>query len=139
MDMVDFVRISEMRLSNRDVAAFADSMLVVRGIDPAHLTTHAKAKVLFADVIDRQLVMMSEARAKIIRDYISFQHKELKAESITIENMTLDEMKHYHGKPRLNVTLVIDDEEVNIDAEEAESDEPNNKTVEETLEDNNTK
>lgn len=139
MDMVDFVRISEMRLSNRDVAAFADSMLVVRGIDPAHLTTHAKAKALFADVIDRQLVMMSEARAKIIRDYISFQHKELKAESITIENMTLDEMKHYHGKPRLNVTFVIDDEEVNIDAEEAESDEPNNKTVEETLEDNNTK
>jgi hypothetical protein len=118
LDMVDFARISEMRLSNKDVAEFADSQLIARGIDPAHMTTHAKAKALYGDVIDRQIVMMSEARCKIIRDYISFQHKELSAECFTIENMTLDQMKEYHSKPRFNVTLIIDDEEVNVEADD---------------------
>jgi hypothetical protein len=71
--------------------------------------------------------MMSEARCKIIRDYISFQHKELSAESFIVENMTLDQMKEYHNKPRFNVTLIIDDEEVNIESEEEEKDEEKNK------------
>ena len=72
--------------------------------------------------------MMSEARCKIIRDYISFQHKELNAECFIVENMTLEEMKHYHSKPRFNVTLIIDDEEVIIDAEDDEEEEKNKST-----------
>ncbi|MBO7261724.1 MAG: DUF748 domain-containing protein [Alistipes sp.] len=131
LDMVDFVRINEMRLSTKDVVEFADSQLIARGIDPTHMNTHAKAKALYGDVIDRQIVMMSEARCKIIRDYISFQHKDLSAESFIVENMTLDQMKEYHNKPRFNVTLIIDDEEVNIESEEDEKDEEKNKDAKE--------
>lgn len=131
LDMVDFVRINEMRLSNKDVAEFADSQLIARGIDPTHMNTHAKAKALYGEIIDRQIVMMSEARCKIIRDYISFQHKDLSAESFIVENMTLDQMKEYHNKPRFNVTLIIDDEEVNIESEEDEENEKENKDTKE--------
>ena len=122
LDMVDLARINEMRLSNKEVAEFADSQLIARGIDPTHMTTHAKAKALYSDIIDRQITMLNETRCKIMRDYISFQHKELSAESIVIENMTIEEMKHYHGKSRFNVTLIIDGEEVNVDAEDEEDD-----------------
>jgi hypothetical protein len=73
--------------------------------------------------------MMSEARCKIIRDYISFQHKELNTECFIVENMTLEEMKHYHSKPRFNVTLIIDDEEVSIDAEEEDDEEEKDKST----------
>ena len=131
LDMVDFARINEMRLSTKDVVEFADSQLIARGIDPTHMNTHAKAKALYGDVIDRQIVMMSEARCKIIRDYISFQHKDLSAESFIVENMTLDQMKEYHNKPRFNVTLIIDDEEVNIESEEDEENEKENKDTKE--------
>ena len=120
LDMVDLARINDMRLSNKEVKEFADSQLIARGIDPTHLTSHAKAKALYGDIIDRQLTMMSEARCKIIRDYISFEHKELNTECFIVENMTLEEMKHYHSKPRFNVTLIIDDEEVSVDAEDDE-------------------
>ena len=125
LDMVDLARINEMRLSNKEVTEFADSQLVGRGIDPTHLTSHAKAKALYGDIIDRQLTMMSEARCKIIRDYISFQHKELSAESLIVENMTLEEMKRYHGKPRFSVTLIIDDEEVSVEADHEEQSDVN--------------
>ena len=125
LDMVDLARINEMRLSNKEVTEFADSQLVGRGIDPTHLTSHAKAKALYGDIIDRQLTMMSEARCKIIRDYISFQHKELSAESLIVENMTLEEMKRYHGKPRFSVTLIIDDEEVSVEADHEEQSDEN--------------
>ncbi len=121
LDMLDFVRISQMRLANKDVAKFADSLLVARGIDPTHLTTHAKAKALYGDMVDKQLSMLSEGRNKIIRDYISFQHKELAAESFSIETMTIDEMKKYTGKPRFNITLIVDDEEISISSDEESS------------------
>ena len=120
LDMVDFVRINEMRLSSKDVVEFADSQLIARGIDPSHMTTHAKAKALYGDIIERQITMLSELRSKTIRDYISFQHKELSAESFIIENMTIEEMKEYHNKPRFSVTLIIDDEEVAVESEEDE-------------------
>ena len=128
LDMVDLARINDMRLSNKEVKEFADSQLIARGIDPTHLTSHAKARALYGDIIDRQLTMMSEARCKIIRDYISFEHKELNRECFIVENMTLEEMKHYHSKPRFNVTLIIDDEEVSIDAEEDEEEEKDKST-----------
>ena len=128
LDMVDLARINDMRLSNKEVKEFADSQLIARGIDPTHLTSHAKAIALYGDIIDRQLTMMSEARCKIIRDYISFQHKELNRECFIVENMTLEEMKHYRSKPRFNVTLIIDDEEVSIDAEEDDEEEKDKST-----------
>ena len=118
LDMLDFIRIQEMRLSGKEVSEFADSQLLARGIDPQHMSTHDKARALYGELIDTQLQRMMEARNKTIRDYMSFQHKELPAESFTIESMTVAEMKSYNGKPRLAVALTIDDEEVEVAPEE---------------------
>ena len=114
LDMLDFVRINEMRLSRKEVAEFADSQLIARGIDPQHMSTHDKARALYGDLIDTQLQRMMDARNKTIHEYISFQHKELPAESFTIESMTVPQMQAYKGKSRLAMALIIDEEEVEI-------------------------
>lgn len=123
LDMLDLVRINEMRLSHKEVSEFADSQLIARGIDPSHLTSLAKAKALYGELVDRQITMLCSVRNKIITDYIGFQHKEITADRFMVETMTIDQMKSYNGKQRLNVTLIIDDEEVNINADEDASEE----------------
>lgn len=137
LDMLDLMKINDMRLSGKEVVAFADSMLVARGIDPSHLSTHAKAQALYGDMVDKQLTMMFESRAKIIREYVGFQHKELAAESFVIESQTTEQMKSYKGKPRLILTLIIDDEEVNIETnDETESEETTNEENDNEASDN---
>lgn len=78
---------------------------------------------------------MMDARNKTIREYISFQHKELPAESFTIESMTTPEMQAYKGKSRLAMALIIDDEEVEIAPEVENVDEEDEElaTDDETL------
>lgn len=135
LDMLDFVRINEMRLSRKEVSEFADSQLIARGIDPQHMSTHDKARALYGDLIDTQLQRMMDARNKTIREYISFQHKELPAESFTIESMTTPEMQAYKGKSRLAMALIIDDEEVEIapEVENVEEEDEELATDDETL------
>lgn len=120
LDMLDFVRIQELKLSGKEIAEFADSQLIARGIDPQHLSTHAKAEALYGNIVDMQLSRIMEARNKTIRDYMSFQHKELAPDSFTIESMSVEKMQSYHGKERFGVTLVIDGEEVAMEDKEQE-------------------
>jgi hypothetical protein len=119
--MLELIRIQEMKLSGKEVAEFADSQLIARGIDPQHLSTHAKAEALYGDIVDMQLSRMMEGRNKTISNYMSFQHKELAADSFTVESMTKEEMEAYHGKERFGVTLIIDGEEIKVEEKEEES------------------
>lgn len=120
LDMLDFVRIQELKLSGKEIVEFADSQLIARGIDPQHLSTHAKAEALYGNIVDMQLSRIMEARNKTIRDYMSFQHKELAPDSFSIESMSVEKMQSYHGKERFGVTLVIDGEEVAMEDKEQE-------------------
>ena len=136
LDMLDFVRIQEMRLGNKEVAEFADSQLIARGIDPQHLSTHAKAEALYGDIVDMQLGRIIEARNKSIRDYVSFQHKEIAAERFVVESMTQEKMESYHGKERFGVILIIDGKEVTAEDEKESEDKESgegNKSKETTL------
>lgn len=118
LDMLDFARISQMRLSRQEVAAFADSQLMSRGIDPTHLSIGAKATALYGDMIDTQLTSLMEHRNRTIREYMEFQHKDMPEGSFTINEVVIDNIRNYKGKDRYTVTLVIDDEEVEIVADE---------------------
>ena len=118
LDMLDFARISQMRLSRQEVAAFADSQLMSRGIDPTHLSIDAKATALYGDMIDTQLTSLMEHRNRTIREYMEFQHKDMPEGSFTINEVVIDNIRNYKGKDRYTVTLVIDDEEVEIVADE---------------------
>lgn len=122
LDLLDFTRINDMKLSGSDIRDFADSMLLVRGIEPSHMNTQAKAQKLYGDMVDEQLVTMINMRNGIISRYVSFQHKDLPADRFTLETVTLDELKQYEGKDRYTVTLIIDDEEVEIKSEDEASD-----------------
>jgi hypothetical protein len=123
LDMLDLVLIQEMKLGNKEVGLFADSLLIAKGVDPQHLSTHAKAEALYGDVVDMQLIRLMEVRNKIISDYMAFQHKDLAAERFVVKSMTGAEMREYNGKERLGVTLIIDGEEMEAADEEETTDE----------------
>lgn len=120
MDMLDFERIREMRLSRKEVAAFADSQLVARGIDPAHLTSENKAMALYGDMVDKQLSDLMTHRNRIMREYMEFQHSDMPTEAFLINDVVLEDMKNYVGKDRYTVTLIIDDEEIELAPTEEE-------------------
>ena len=114
LDMLDFVRIKDMRLSGKGVVAFADSMLVSRGIDPQMMTLHAKAKTIYGDMAGGQLQELMNHRNRIIAEYIAFQHNDMADGAFVINDVVIEDMKNYNGKDRYTVTLVIDDEEVEM-------------------------
>lgn len=118
LDMLDFARIKDMRLSRSEVSEFADSQLVVRGLNPATMSSTAKAMALYGDMVDRQLEGLMSQRNTIVKDYMAFQHPDIPAEAFTINDVVLDDMKNYTGKDRYTVTLIIDEEEIELIAEE---------------------
>lgn len=120
LDMLDFARINEMKISGSAVRDFADSMLVVRGIDPHGMTSHDKAKRLYGDMADEQLLRLINLRNNIISRYVAFQHKELPAEAFTLKEVTIEDLKDYVGKDKYGVTLIIGDDEVDVDAPESD-------------------
>lgn len=125
LDMLDFARINDMRLSRQEVSAFADSQLVSRGIDPTYLSTASKAEALYGDLIDVQLTSLMEHRNKTIREYMEFQHQDMPDSAFTINEVVIDNIRNYKGKDRYTVTLIIDQEEVDIVADETPAEEFN--------------
>lgn len=115
LDMYDFVRIKEMKLSGRTIREYADSMLVARGVSPVGMTSQAKARTLYGDMAEKQLEFLIDGYSRIISRYIEFQHKELAPDAFVVKSITLDELKGYGGKDRYAVSLIIDNEEVEID------------------------
>jgi len=118
LDMLDFSKIRDMRLSRQEVAAFADSQLVAKGIDPTHLSIAAKAQALYGDYVDIQLRSLMEHRNTTIREYMEFQHQDLADSAFVINDVVIDNIRNYKGKDRYTVTLVIDSEEVEIVADD---------------------
>ena len=109
-----------MKISGSAVRDFADSMLVARGIDPHGMTSHDKAKRLYGDMADEQLLRLINLRNNIISRYVAFQHKELPAEAFTLKEVTIEDLKDYVGKDKYGVTLIIGDDEVDVDAPESD-------------------
>ena len=118
--MLAFSRINDLKLKSRDVIAYADSLLTARGIDPSKLTAAAKAMTLYGDMVKEQLPKLMEFRNRIISDYMSFQHQDLAEGAFSISNVVLEEIMEYRGKDRYTVTLIIDDEEVELTPAESE-------------------
>lgn len=116
LDMLDFARIQDMRLSSRRVAEFADSQLLRRGIDPSRMTPQAKARSLYSDMVDGQLVNLMNTRNRLIREYVAFQHPDIEADAFVVNDIVVEDIKRYKGKDRYTVTLVIEDEEVEIES-----------------------
>jgi hypothetical protein len=114
LDMLDFARIKDMKLSGREISKFADSMLIARGIDPSTMTNHAKADALYGDKVDEQLVRIVNMRNGIIARYVAFQHKELPRDKFVLTPITIEDIKGYTGKDKYAVTLVIGDDEVEV-------------------------
>ena len=53
-------------------------------------------------------------RNRLIGEYIKFQHSDVAEELFAINDVVVDDMKNYRGKDRYTVTLIIDDEEVEM-------------------------
>lgn len=118
LDMLDFDRIAEMKLSSRQVAEFADSQLVIKGVDPRHMSADEKAMALYGEYVDGQLQRIIDARNKAVVEYMSFQHADMPAGAFTVNTVTIDDIRDYNGKDRYTVTIIVDDEEVDVDSED---------------------
>lgn len=118
LDMLDFDRIGEMKLSSRQIAEFADSQLYAKGMDPRRMSSDDKAMALYGGYVDGQLQRIIDARNKAIAEYMSFQHADLPAGAFTVNAVTVDDVREYSGKDRYTVTLIVDDEEVEVGAED---------------------
>lgn len=151
LDMLDFAQINNMTLADHDVHAFADSMLVARGIDPAYMSMAAKARTLYGEYAARQLTSIAQRRSRIVTDYIKFQHPDLREGAITVKEVTVEDVVGGNSrKSRFVVTLIIDGEEMEMnsteDGEEASNEEApqeaiveeeNNNLANDALEENN--
>ena len=114
LDMLAFSRINDTKMSNRDVIKYADSLLRAQGIDPSVMNTQAKAMALYGDVVEGRMVQLMELRNRIIMDYMGFQHQDLPAGAFSINNVVIEDMVDYHGKDRFTVTLIVDEEEIEL-------------------------
>lgn len=118
LDMLAFSRINGMKISNKAVVAYADSLLLARGLNPSQMNTSSKAMTLYGDVVDKQMVELMEHRNRTIREYMSFQHQDIPEGAFEINAVVLEDMKNYAGKDRFTVTLLIDDETIELPVEE---------------------
>jgi hypothetical protein len=78
------------------------------------MNTQAKAMALYGDVVEGRMVQLMELRNRIIMDYMGFQHQDLPAGSFSINNVVIEDMVDYHGKDRFTVTLIVDEEEIEL-------------------------
>ncbi len=114
LDMLAFSQINDTKMSNREVIAYADSLLIARGIDPSHMNAENKAMQLYGDVVEEQMLQLMEHRNRVIMDYMGFQHQDMPKDAFTINNVVVEDMKNYNGKDRFTVTMIIDEEEVEL-------------------------
>ena len=70
-------------------------------------------------ILLRRLISLSNCSSAISR-YVAFQHKELPAEAFTLKEVTIEDLKDYVGKDKYGVTLIIGDDEVDVDAPESD-------------------
>ena len=117
LDMLAFSRINDTKMSNKDVIAYADSLLTERGFDPNKMKTAEKAMTLYGDVVESQMVQLMEHRNRTIMEYMGFNHQDMPEGAFSINNVVIEDMVDYHGKDRYTVTLIVDDEEIELPVE----------------------
>lgn len=133
LDMLDLSRINEMKLSGSEIRDFADSMLLTRGIEPTNVTAHAKAELLYGDIVDNQLISIINMRNAVVARYVEFQHKDLPAGKFTVVPVTIEDIKQYSGKDKYAVSLVVGEDEVEVESEEESSSEDEDIPAEEPV------
>ncbi len=117
LDMLAFSRINDTKMSNKDVIAYADSLLTERGFDPNKMKTAEKSMMLYGDVVESQMVQLMEHRNRTIMEYMGFNHQDMPEGAFSINNVVIEDMVYYHGKDRYTVTLIVDDEEIELPVE----------------------
>lgn len=120
LDMLDFVRIIEMNISRSDLTKFADAQLIERGISPEGMSLKEKRRAIFKDVVTQQLTDLISLRNRMLADYVKFQHTDLPEGALIVEECSIEDMAEYTGDDRYALTLIIDEQEVemtNVDAD----------------------
>ena len=72
---------------------------------------------LFGDVVESQMVQLMEHRNRTIMEYMGFNHQDMPEGAFSINNVVIEDMVDYHGKDRYTVTLIVDDEEIELPVE----------------------
>lgn len=113
LTMIDYERVENLDLKSEAVTDFADSLLRMRGDDPAKLNASQKAMALYADKAAKQLTRMLERRNGALVRYMT-EMQGLSAASLRVETPDSVELHAYTGKNRYTIAIEVDGETTDI-------------------------
>ena len=97
--------------------AFADSLLVQRGISPQGLSSDDKALALYREKAAGQLARMMAARNKALTDYMQSTHGAT-APAFRVQTMDSLALPNYAGRDRYTIALEVDGETMEVEADD---------------------
>lgn len=117
MSMLEYEKIQQTDIRTPAIMAFADSLLVQRGISPQGLSADDKALALYREKAAGQLARMMAARNKALAEYMQSTHGAT-APAFRVQTMDSLALPNYTGRDRYTIALEVDGETVEVEAED---------------------
>lgn len=111
-------RIAALSFSNAELEAYADTLLIRRGMAADTTATFAiKKNKLYGERAEGQIEMLKQMRNRTIRDYVVGQQGV--ADSLfRVEDITAEAQAAYKGKSRYTIEVAVGGESVTVGSEE---------------------
>ena len=115
---MDTERIAALSFSNAELEAYADTLLIRRGMAADTTANFAtKRSKLYAERAAGQIEMLKQMRNRTIRDYVVGQQGV--ADSLfRVEDITAEAQAAYKGKSRYTIEMAVGGENVTVGSEE---------------------
>ena len=115
---MDTERIAALSFSNAELEAYADTLLIRRGMAADTTATFAvKKNKLYGERAAGQIEMLKQMRNRTIRDYVVEQQGV--ADSLfRVEDITAEAQAAYKGKSRYTIEVAVGGENVTVGSEE---------------------
>ncbi|MEG2061977.1 MAG: DUF748 domain-containing protein, partial [Alistipes sp.] len=113
LSMIEFEQIQQLDIRTPPIVAFADSLLIQRGIATQGLSPTEKAVALFSERAARQLDRLSATRSKVLTDYMRTTHN-LAAPLFQLQPLDSLTRDSYTGRNRYTLSLEVDGEKVEV-------------------------
>ena len=115
---MDTERIAALSFSNAELEAYADTLLIRRGMAADTTATFAiKKNKLYGERAAGQIEMLKQMRNRTIRDYVVGQQGV--ADSLfRVEDITAEAQAAYKGKSRYTIEVAVGGESVTVGSEE---------------------
>lgn len=113
MTLLEYEKIQQTDIRTAEIAAFADSLLALRGIRAAGLSPAGKAVALYRDKALGQLRNLMRVRDHVLGEYMRSTHG-LTAPAFALQTPDSATLAAYKGRDRYTIALELDGESLQI-------------------------